>query len=410
MKRHKLIHAVTRLGAGLSLAAMLGYGASTAFAADPIQVGAPIPLTGPLASDGEVMRQGIRLAISDINAESGLLGRTLEMTEYDIGDLTPDKLRSAATNLIESRDVDVLINGYGAMGPDIPAFCPYEQPYIHNAATPNVTDMMVRMRCANIFMATDLGHAFGEIAFSQIQTMGYEFANERLAILHGPYDWEIDKTDGIRAAAEAAGWDVVMTEEVAYGTSEWGGILSRLRREDPALIFIELLDPDSVWRFVSQLRDNPPANAMVYVGYTGSMPAFGEFAAGGEADGVLGMTLSTHNPETDAGKAFMAGWNEMYGEDPPYSIAAQIYDHVMIWANAVRKVGDVRDFDAINDAIASSNYEGLTGTFNFNDERYVHAGEALPPYLLQIQDSELRLLMRADERLADPIGPSWIAD
>ncbi len=408
MKQKKVSGMGRPVGIALALATIIGFGTNTAMAEEPIQVGAPLPLTGPLASDGEVMRQGIRLAVSDINKEGGLLGRELEVTEYDIGDLTPDKLRSAASNLIEQNDVDVLINGYGAMGPDIPAFCPYSQPYLHNAATPNVTDMMERMNCENIFMATDLGYAFGEIAFGQLQSMGYEFANERIAILHGPYDWEIDKTNGIRSAAEAAGWEVAVTEEVAYGASEWGGILSRLRSEDPAIVFVELLDPDAVWRFVSQLRNNPPENAMVYVGYTASMPAFAEFAAGGDADGVLGMTLSTHNPDTEAGQAFMERWNDMYGENPPYSIAAQIYDHVMIWANAVEQVGDVRDFDAINETIATTAYEGLTGTFRFNENRYVNAGEALPPYLLQIQDSRVELLMRGDERLMDPIPASWL--
>lgn len=398
------------IGVGIltALAGLAAFVPLQASADDPIQVGAPIPLTGPLASDGEVMRQGIRLAVQDLNERGGLLGRELEITEYDIGDLTPDKLQSAASNLIERRNVDVLINGYGAMGPDIPAFCPYDQPYIHNAATPNVTDMMERMNCSNIFMATDLGGAFGRIAFDQMRDMGHDFDSNRIVILHGPYDWEVDKAEGIAVSAREAGWEVAMTEEVSYGTSEWGGILSRIRGHDPALVVIELLDPDAVWRFVSQLRDDPPANALVYTGYTGSMPAFGEFASGGDADGVLGMTLSAHDPDSQEGQAFMESWREAYGEDPPYSIAAQIYDHVMIWANAVEEVGDVRDFDAINRTIHESEYEGLTGSFAFNEYRYVYAGSDLPPYLLQIQDSEVRMLMRNAEQLRDAVGSSWL--
>lgn len=401
---------IRSLGILVILSGLLAFGPVRVSAEEPIQVGAPIPLTGPFASDGEVMRQGIRLAVEELNAEGGLLGQRLEMTTYDIGDLTPDKLQSAATDLLDRNNVDVLINGYGAMGPDIPAFCPYNQPYLHNAATPNVTDMMVRMGCDNIFMATDLGRSFGRIAFEQMLAMGHDFPSKRLVMLHGPFDWELDKTRGIRETAEAAGWEVVMTEEVAYGTSEWGGILSRIRSHDPALVVIELLDPDAVWRFVSQLRDDPPAHALVYTGYTASMPAFGEFASGGRADGVLGMTLSTHDPASEKGQAFMEKWRDRYGENPPYSIAAQIYDHVMIWANAVEQVGDVRDFDAINRTIRETRYEGLTGIFDFNDEGYVFAGPDLPPYLLQVQDSEVQLIMKGMEKLRDPVGSSWLQD
>ena len=54
--------------------------------------------------------------------------------------MTPDKLQAAATDLIERKKVHVLINGYGGMGPDIPAFCPYPIPYINNDATSNVVE------------------------------------------------------------------------------------------------------------------------------------------------------------------------------------------------------------------------------------------------------------------------------
>ena len=84
---------------------------------EPIKVGAPIPITGPFASDGFVMEKAEKLAIADINAQGGLLGRQIEMIVYDIGDLTPDKLQAAALNLVEQEEVHVLINGYGGMGP-----------------------------------------------------------------------------------------------------------------------------------------------------------------------------------------------------------------------------------------------------------------------------------------------------
>ena len=46
-----------------------------AIAAEPIKVGAPDPLTGYYASDGNVMLNATKMAVADINARGGLLGR-----------------------------------------------------------------------------------------------------------------------------------------------------------------------------------------------------------------------------------------------------------------------------------------------------------------------------------------------
>ena len=81
------------------VSAILGAQASD----EPIKLGAPIPITGPFASDGFVMEKAEKLAIAEINAQGGLLGRQIEMIVFDIGDLTPDKLQAAALNLVEKR-------------------------------------------------------------------------------------------------------------------------------------------------------------------------------------------------------------------------------------------------------------------------------------------------------------------
>src|SRR5699024_9609405 len=55
----------------------------------PIKVGLIVPLSGPWARQGEVMRGGAELAIADINKAGGievLGGRPLELMVFDAGD------------------------------------------------------------------------------------------------------------------------------------------------------------------------------------------------------------------------------------------------------------------------------------------------------------------------------------
>lgn len=376
--------------------------------ADTIKIGAPIPITGPYSSDGQVMEKGQILAIEEINQQGGLLGEKVEYIMFDIGDLTPDKLQAAATNLIERQNVDVLINGYGGMGPDIPAFCPYELPYIHNDATSNVVELVRNMNCKSNFMSSDYDINYGRITFEQLMDLDYEYPNKKWAIIQGPYDWELNAPKGAEEVAEQRGWEVVVREQVPYEIKQWGGILSKLRETNPALIYLELLEPAAVKTFIDQFQENPPKQSLLYIGYTISVPAFSEVVNRGAADGVLGMTLSAQMPNAK-GREFAAKWKRKYNEDPPFSIAAQIYDEVMLWATAVRKVGSARDFAAISEALRNMTYEGITGTYKFNEAQYIPTSDdTIPTHLLQVQGSEVKQVRIGTKKQSDFRMPPWI--
>ena len=373
---------------------------------DTIMLGAPIPVTGPYASDGQVMERAINLAVKQINNNGGLNGKQVEVKVFDIGDLTPDKLVSAANSLLDRDDVHVLVNGYGGMGPDIPAFCPYDQPYIHADATSNVVSMRNNMGCDNIFMATDFDRNYGKLSIDALMAAGHEFMNKNIAFIRGPIDWEINTPDGAAEAAEAAGWSVVMTEDVPWGTTEWSGILSRLRAKQPSLIYIELLDPAAIVALVEQLKADPMPGVILYTGYSLSIPAVDEIIASGSLDGVLGFTLSAHRPG-EAGDNFNMLWKTEYGSDAPVGIAAQVYDQVFVWAKAVESAGDARDYEAIQSAIMSKPYEGLIGTLAFNEEQFIYAEENIPVQLLQAQNGELKRIVIGSEKVGEMQLPNW---
>jgi len=381
--------------------------AGSALAQETIKLGAPIPLTGYFAADGITMEQAINLAVNEINADGGVLGKQVEVITFDIGDLTPDKLSAAASNLIEREGASVLINGYGGMGPDIPAFCPYGIPYIHNDAVSSVIELAGSMNCGSIFNASDVDVNYGQSVFDQMIGTGYEFETKRIAIINGDFEWDINLADGLAKAAEAAGWEVVFTEEVPYDTVEWTGILSKLRAAEPSLVYLEVLEPAVATTFIAQFNDNPAGNALMNVGYIGATPGLDEVIAQGGAEGVLSFTLNAHF-EDAAGDAFVEKWKAAYDAIPPVSLAAAVYDMVYIWAEAAEKAGDVSDFPAVANAIRELNYVGLTGTYAFNDQNYIDTGDATQPaQLFQVQDNQRVRLMVGSNRVGNIVAPSW---
>lgn len=381
---------------------------SAALAADPIRLGAPIPLTGPFASDGLTMEKAIKLAVKDINDANGLLGQPIEIKTFDIGDLTPDKLQAAAANLIEREGVDALINGYGGMGPDIPAFCSYGVPYLHNDAVSSVISLAKTSGCSSVFNASDVDVNYGKTVFDQLQKVGYDFPTKRLAIVHGPFEWDINFSNGLAEAAKAAGWEVVFEEEVPYENLEWSGILSKIRDAKPSLVHLEALDPAVASTFTDQFRANPPKGALLNIGYVGSTPGVDDAIRQGTAESVLAFTLSAQVPGK-IGDDFVSKWKAAYHEDPPVSLAAAIYDEVNLWAAAVKKVGNAKDYPAIAEAIKSMKFKGLTGTFTFNGDNYINtANDTQPTLLYQVQNKKRVLLMVGDQKQNDLVPPSWI--
>jgi len=97
MRREKLI--------GLILVGIFGLGV---LAAEPIKIGGLFPLTGPLAPYGKEIVKGFKMAIEQINAAGGVLGRPLEPVIRDTA-TSPDVGRDAAKKMIELDGVVAIV-------------------------------------------------------------------------------------------------------------------------------------------------------------------------------------------------------------------------------------------------------------------------------------------------------------
>ena len=78
-----------------------------ATAADTIKIGFPMPLSGPAAVYGVPVTKGAELAVADINAKGGVLGRKLELLPRD-SKANADEAVRLARELIIKNNVDFL--------------------------------------------------------------------------------------------------------------------------------------------------------------------------------------------------------------------------------------------------------------------------------------------------------------
>src|SRR3954468_9018789 len=102
-------HWTRRTFIGAAIAALLAP-ALPAFAADTIKIGLVTALSGQSARAGEALTRGLAVAIDELNASGGALGRKFELVRRD-DEATPAKGVIAARELVHKEKVAVLFGG-----------------------------------------------------------------------------------------------------------------------------------------------------------------------------------------------------------------------------------------------------------------------------------------------------------
>ena len=116
----------------------LGFSAA-GMAADPIKIGVAGPFTGGSAPMGVSMRDGVKLAVADINAKGGVLGRQLQIVERD-DEAKPERGVQIAQELINKEKVVATV-GYINTGVALASQRFYQEakiPVMNNVATGSI--------------------------------------------------------------------------------------------------------------------------------------------------------------------------------------------------------------------------------------------------------------------------------
>ena len=113
-----MIHRVTRRGlAGGIGAAVLAAGlaaaplSASAQSGEPIKIGFSMALTGPLAPNGKQTLLGMKIWEEETNAKGGLLGRKVQLVNYD-DQSNPANVPGIYTKLLDVDKVDLVVGPY----------------------------------------------------------------------------------------------------------------------------------------------------------------------------------------------------------------------------------------------------------------------------------------------------------
>ncbi len=330
-----------------------------ALAENPIPVGAIAPNTGDLAAYGTAVSNGIKLAVEEINAAGGVLGRQLEVTYMDDkGDSTEganafNKLTSDGVKAIIGSVTSGVTAGLGALA-DAEGML---------LLTPTATADTVTDGLTGVFRACYKDSFQGEVAAKLAVDLGVK----KVAVLYASGDaYSAGLYESFIAASAALGLELVATESTSgVHDTDFTTQLTNIVATGAELIFAPFYY-DTVGPYIV-----PQARAAGFTGY---------FAGADGWDGTLGTMVedkSLYNksyfvnhyaPDDPSEKVqgFVKAYSDKFGAESLNALAALAYDSVYMLAQAITAAG-TDDTAAIIAAMTGMSFEGVTGSFTLDE-------------------------------------------
>ncbi len=330
----------------------------------PILVGISTALSGSLSSLGQDYQEGTKLAVSEINAAGGILGRPLELRFADNA-CDPATGINAASKLIDVDQVSIMIDG--TCSSVALAVMPVVQKagmveFVAGPTSPKITDgagvggnpWIYRLNINDDIMAK----AFNPVIAKEVKTVAIVGRND---------DFGRSAADIFQKGLQALGVKVLSADFVTTGTTDYRPLITKLKAEAPeGLIVIQ--DAPDAGPFAVQSAEMGWTNYKVYARGTVVSPEFQQLT---KNPAIWNGAQSVGRWAPITGSKFAAAYKAMWGRDPRET-AAMPYFGVYVIAEAIKIAGS-DDRKGIRDALEKVNMTiPEIGPVKFDDHHQAH--------------------------------------
>ncbi len=336
---------------------------SAAYAADTIKIGLSGPFTGGSSSMGVSMRDGVKLAVAEINKAGGVLGKQLQLVERD--DEAKNEVGVQVAQELINKEQVVATLGFINTGVGQAAQRFYQEaeiPVLNNVATGSIlTNQWPDAKANYVFRnaANDTIQS-AMIAEEAVKRQGFK----KPAILADSTNYgQLGQKDLTEALAKM---DIkpVANEKFNIGDTDMTAQVLKAKEAGADVILTYAIGPE-----LAQI-----ANAMAKLGWkvpmigswTLSMASFID-TAGPNGDGAMMPQTFIESPTTAKRKDFIEAYHKAYGGDrmPSPVSAAQGYDSAYLLVAAINQAKST-DGKKIKDALENlqTKVEGVVTVYD----------------------------------------------
>ncbi len=324
---------------------------------DEIRVGAVLSLTGSTASFGQSTREGIQLAMDEINAQGGFNGKKFKLIALD-DQSKPDEAATVMTRLVTQDNVLAVL---GEVSSSISlAMAPIAQSARVPMISPSSTNPKVTQIGNYIFRVCFIDPFQGTVmAKFARQSQNYK----KVAILRDiKNDYSVGLADYFTQTFTQLGGEVITDQSYSEGDVDFTSQLTNIKAQNPEAIFVPgyYTEVGLIARQARALGITVPL--MGGDGWDSSKL----FEIGGTA--IEGSYFSNHySPDDPSPKsqAFTQNYKAKYGKTAD-GMAVMGYDAMIVLHDALKRAGKI-DRDAVRTAIENTkNFEGASGVMSLN--------------------------------------------
>lgn len=327
-------------------------------AGETIKLGNSAPLTGALSIYGITTNNGIKLAIDEINADGGILGKKLEWHEYD----DKGEITDAVTNYnkLMQDEVEAIFGGV----PSKPSLAIAESSVKDGIVyiTPTGTQANITEGKPNAFRTCFTDPFQGEVLANFSKT---KLDAKKVAILRNQSsDFSMGVADVFKDTAKKVGMDVVADESYGDNDNDFKAQLTNIKGKNPDVLFI----PDyyeKVALIVPQVRDAGIDTTLVGAdGWDTVLSVLDESNFKAIEGSYFANQFTLEDPDERVQK-FIKDYKEKYGENPS-TFAAEGYDTVYLYKQSVEDA-NTTEWNKVIESLKKLPFDGVTGSFTYDE-------------------------------------------
>lgn len=361
--------------------------ATTAAAQETVKIGVVQPLTGPVAYDGTIYVNTVKMLVDEMNAKGGVLNRKIELVVED-GACNPAQSVNAAEKLA-TRDRVVALLG---------AFCSTSTAAMMEVARkhriPHITGISTAAQL------TEQNNPYFFRAVATTPMLGAAFGRELPAAVKGKRfaflvindDWGRTMVSSYPPSIQQAGGIIVGTEFFQSSELQFLPYITKIKATNPDAIILAANTQHAV-ALSKQIRE---------LGINAPLIGEGSWTsdsylklAGPAAEGVYGLVEYVYTIRNPINDAFVKMSRDKL-KDNPSKFAGAAHNGIHIMVDAIRRAG-AADPEKIRVALTQTNYNGLVGNIQFNEKNQAYGQDV---YLALVKNGVPEVVKTA--RIAKP--------
>jgi len=331
---------------------------------EPIKIGSVLSVTGPAAFLGDPELKTLQLYVERINAQGGVLGRKLELIQYDDGG-DANKANNFTKRLLESDKVDLIIGGTttGSTMAMAPLVDKAGVPFISLAGGVVIIEPVKKW----VFKTPHTDRMAAEKVFADMKKRGIT----KVALLSETSGFGQSGRKETQAVASKYGIEIIADETYGPKDTDVTAQLTKIKNTpgvQAVFIFGLGQGPAIVSKNYAQLGIKLPQ-------YQSHGVASDEYLklAGGSAEGVRlpspALLVANVLQANDAQKTIVVGYDKAYKDrykEDPSTFGGYALDALMLAVDAIKRAGS-GDREKVRAALEQTKgYVGTTGTFNMS--------------------------------------------